>query len=117
MPHSACDTFDFGETEDYKIILQEAILIDPCQNGIQDASETGIDCGPYCKPCQINCCISKGKISKYEFINQVSIGSQLLKQAIIMGTWTTREATIEVNPRTTAGHPSSSRLRRKLYSF
>ncbi|MBK8279562.1 MAG: hypothetical protein IPK94_05275 [Saprospiraceae bacterium] len=33
----ACDTFDFGETEDYKIILQEAILIDPCQNGIQDA--------------------------------------------------------------------------------
>lgn len=98
LPHSACDTFDFGETEDYKIILQEAILIDPCQNGIQDASETGIDCGPYCKPCQINYCISKGKISKYEFINQVSIGSQLFKTGNNNGYLDHTEATIEVNP-------------------
>ncbi len=69
--NSGCDTFDFGEVEDYKIRILEK-YIDPCTNGIQDQDETGIDCGPHCLPCEIHYCESKSMISKYEFINRIT---------------------------------------------
>lgn len=67
-----CDTFDFGEVENYSVTLMQA-YIDPCNNGIQDGSETGVDCGPGCKPCALHYCDSKGKVSKYEFIQSVQL--------------------------------------------
>jgi hypothetical protein len=68
-----CDTFDFGEVENYSVTLKQA-YIDPCSNGIQDGNETGVDCGPGCKPCALHYCESKGKVSKYEFIQSVQLG-------------------------------------------
>ncbi|MEP7320929.1 MAG: GEVED domain-containing protein [Saprospiraceae bacterium] len=69
-----CDTFDFGEVENYIVVLKE-IFIDPCTNGIKDGTETGIDCGPACKPCAQRYCESKGKVSKYEFVQSVTLNN------------------------------------------
>ncbi|MEO5582760.1 MAG: GEVED domain-containing protein, partial [Saprospiraceae bacterium] len=69
-----CDTFDFGEVENYSIVLKE-IYIDPCTNGVKDGTETDIDCGPACKACAQRYCESKGKVSKYEFIQSVTLNN------------------------------------------
>lgn len=68
---NGCDILEFGEVEDYKVIIREK-AIDPCENGLQDANETGIDCGPFCKPCILNYCTSKSQFSSYEYIKRIT---------------------------------------------
>lgn len=68
---SGCQSFDFGEVEDYQIILTKK-YIDPCINGVQDEGEKGIDCGPYCTPCAVTYCASSGKDSRYEYIKRIT---------------------------------------------
>jgi len=48
---SACETFNYGEIEDYGILLI-AGSTSSCSDGIQNGNETGVDCGgPDCAPC------------------------------------------------------------------
>ena len=68
---SGCDTFDFGEVEDYNVLFTKK-YIDPCNNGVQDENETGIDCGPYCTPCAVAYCLSSGSNSRYEYIKRIT---------------------------------------------
>lgn len=68
---SGCQSFDFGEVEDYQVILIKK-YIDPCTNGLQDEGEQGIDCGPHCTPCALTYCISSGTNSKYEYIKKIT---------------------------------------------
>jgi hypothetical protein len=48
---NACETFNYGEIEDYGIVLG-AGSTSSCSDGIQNGNETGVDCGgPDCAPC------------------------------------------------------------------
>ncbi|CAM1374000.1 conserved exported hypothetical protein [Tenacibaculum litopenaei] len=50
---TACENFNYGEVEDYKITITEAAA-PSCNDGIQNGDETGIDCGGSCAPCTGN---------------------------------------------------------------
>lgn len=46
-----CETFTYGEVEDYTVILQDGTT-PTCNDGIQNGDEEGVDCGgSFCDPC------------------------------------------------------------------
>ena len=47
---SPCGVYARGETEDYTVIINE-IPAPNCADGIQNGTETGVDCGGSCFPC------------------------------------------------------------------
>ncbi|MCG7500577.1 GEVED domain-containing protein [Tenacibaculum sp. Mcav3-52] len=47
---TSCESFSYGEVEDYKIIISENSL-PTCNDGVQNGDETGVDCGGSCLPC------------------------------------------------------------------
>lgn len=47
-----CETFTYGEVEDYTVIIQDGTGGPTCTDGIQNGDEEGIDCGgSFCDPC------------------------------------------------------------------
>ncbi|WP_108807637.1 M43 family zinc metalloprotease [Aquimarina spinulae] len=47
-----CETFDYGEVEDYTVSIEGATSNPTCTDGIQNGDETGVDCGgSSCSPC------------------------------------------------------------------
>ncbi|MEM6721393.1 MAG: GEVED domain-containing protein [Bacteroidota bacterium] len=47
-----CETFTYGEVEDYTVILQDGSGGPTCDDGIQNGDEEGVDCGgSFCDPC------------------------------------------------------------------
>ena len=49
---TSCETFQYGEVEDYTVVLQEGSGGPTCDDGIQNGDEEGVDCGgSSCDPC------------------------------------------------------------------
>jgi chitodextrinase len=48
-----CETFVYGEVEDYTVVIQDGGTGGPtCDDGIQNGDEEGVDCGgSFCDPC------------------------------------------------------------------
>ncbi|WP_109097026.1 M43 family zinc metalloprotease [Aquimarina sp. AU58] len=47
-----CETFDYGEVEDYTVSIEGTTSTPTCTDGIQNGDETGVDCGgSSCPPC------------------------------------------------------------------
>ncbi|MEW7281119.1 GEVED domain-containing protein [Aquimarina sp. 2201CG1-2-11] len=49
-----CESFSYGEVEDYTVTITGGGTDPTCNDGIQNGDETGIDCGGSCEPCQTN---------------------------------------------------------------
>ncbi len=49
-----CESFNFGEVEDYTVTITGGGTDPTCNDGIQNGDETGIDCGGSCEPCQVD---------------------------------------------------------------
>ena len=54
-PSGSCGSLDNGEVEDYTVIIG-AGQPPTCNDGIQNGTETGIDCGGTCPPCEESGC-------------------------------------------------------------
>ena len=49
---TSCETFTYGEVEDYTVVIQDGTGGPTCDDGIQNGDEEGIDCGgSFCDPC------------------------------------------------------------------
>lgn len=49
---TSCETFTYGEVEDYTVIIEDNTGEPTCSDGIQNGDEEGIDCGgSTCDPC------------------------------------------------------------------
>ncbi|MEW7279810.1 GEVED domain-containing protein [Aquimarina sp. 2201CG1-2-11] len=48
-----CESFSYGEVEDYTVTITGGGTDPTCNDGIQNGDETGIDCGGSCEPCQV----------------------------------------------------------------
>ncbi len=47
-----CETFTYGEVEDYTVVIQDGSGGPTCTDGIQNGDEEGVDCGgSFCDPC------------------------------------------------------------------
>ncbi len=69
---SVCGHFDYGEVEDYTVRFVETP--DPtCDDGIQNGSETGVDCGGNCTACipENPYCAASATYSLYQWIDYV----------------------------------------------
>ncbi len=51
---TSCESFSYGEVEDYAVAITGGGTTPTCTDGIQNGDETGIDCGgSSCAPCQV----------------------------------------------------------------
>ncbi len=46
-----CESFSFGEVEDYTVNITTTTNTSTCNDNIQNGNETGVDCGGSCTPC------------------------------------------------------------------
>lgn len=52
-----CETFQYGEVEDYTVNIVESGVLPTCNDQVQNGGETGVDCGgPDCPPCPPDLC-------------------------------------------------------------
>lgn len=69
--------FDMGAAAGYVFIDNVSVteVVDPCTNGIQDGTETGIDCGGTCAPCSTSVPTTNAPTPTHLAANVVSVFS------------------------------------------